>query len=241
MDRKRTIVVTAELESGSNANEIVSDVMQRNLATWEKQFPGFTLGIDGDMRNQMEFLSAMLKGGVLAILIIYGLMAIAFRSYWQPFIVLTAIPFGFMGAVLGHLIMGREVSMMSMLGFIACAGVVVNDNLVLLDRINILRKQGIEVFTAVVQAGRDRFRAIILTSVTTFIGLTPILAETSMQARFLIPMVISLAFGVICATTVTLILVPSLFLVGERVTERFSRRPLSGNDETSVGRLVEQN
>lgn len=240
LDRKRTIVITTELESGANANEIVYDLIDRNLTKWENQFPGFTLDIDGDMRNQMEFLDAMFKGGVLAILIIYGLMAIAFRSYWQPFIVLTAIPFGFMGAVIGHLVMGREVSMMSMLGFVACAGVVVNDNLVLLDRINVLRKEGVEVFAAVVQAGRDRFRAIILTSVTTFIGLTPILAETSMQARFLIPMVISLAFGVICATTVTLILVPSLFLVGERFTERFLHKRPIHEDDQRLETLVEQ-
>jgi multidrug efflux pump subunit AcrB len=139
-------------------------------------------------------------------------------------IVLSAIPFGFMGAIIGHMLMGREVSMMSMLGFIACAGVVVNDNLVLLDRINTLRKHGMEVFEAVAQAGRDRFRAIVLTSVTTFVGLTPILFEQSMQANFLIPMVISLAFGVMFATTVTLLLVPCTFLMGERTTEWLRRR-----------------
>ena len=148
-------------------------------------------------------------------------MAISFRSYWQPLLILTAIPFGFMGAVFGHMIMGREVSMLSMLGFVACAGVVVNDNLVLLDRINQLRQQGLAVMDAVVQGGRDRFRAILLTSVTTFIGLVPIMAEQSVQARFLIPMVISLAFGVLFATLVTLILVPSLYVTAEAIGHRW--------------------
>src|SRR5690606_17182164 len=136
-----------------------------------------------------------------------------------PLLILTAVPFGFMGAIIGHLIMGREVSMLSMLGFIACAGVVVNDNLVLLDRINQLRQQGMAVFEAVVQAGRDRFRAIILTSLTTFIGLVPIMLEQSVQARFLIPMVISLSFGVLFATAVTLILVPTLYLLGDHTAQ----------------------
>ncbi len=219
IDRKRTIVVTAELQDGYNANEVVSDLLDNNLVQWQSQFPGFSLSIDGDMRMQMEFLDSLAKNFLFSLLIIYGLFAIAFRSYWQPLIILTAIPFGFMGAVIGHLIMGREVSMMSMLGFVACAGVVVNDNLVLLDRISSLRKQGMSVYAAVVEGGRNRFRAIALTSITTFIGLTPILAEQSMQARFLIPMVISLAFGVIFATTVTLLLVPTLFLMGERFAE----------------------
>lgn len=233
LDRKRTIVITAELQDGYNANEIVSDLIANNLDKWQREFPGFTLGIDGDMRMQMEFLDSMSKNFMFALLIIYGLFAIAFRSYWQPIIVLTAIPFGFMGSVIGHLIMGREVSMMSMLGFVACAGVVVNDNLVLLDRISTLRQQGHSVYAAVIEGGRNRFRAIVLTSLTTFIGLTPILAEQSMQARFLIPMVISLSFGVIFATTVTLILVPTLYLIGERFTELHWWRRLFGSKPES--------
>lgn len=123
--------------------------------------------------------------------------------------------------------------MMSILGFFACAGVVVNDNLVLLDRVNSLQAEGKKMFDAVVQAGRDRFRPIILTSVTTFIGLMPIMAETSSQARFLIPMVISLSFGVMFATTVTLFLVPNLFLVSERFRGKLKHQPVATTaDET---------
>ncbi|GAB3105633.1 efflux RND transporter permease subunit [Aestuariicella hydrocarbonica] len=232
IDRKRAIAITAEVAEGKGEpNEIVASLLKNNLPAWRQQYPGFDLTITGDMEDESQFLVSTTRNFGLAILVIYGLMAVAFGSYWQPVLILTAIPFGFMGAVIGHLIMGREVSMMSMLGFFACAGVVVNDNLVLLDRINQLRHQGMEVFAAVVQAGLDRFRPIILTSVTTFIGLVPIMAETSTQARFLIPMVISLSFGVLFATGVTLILVPSLYLLAERIKarlagEKISRGPL---------------
>jgi len=224
VDRKRAIIISAEVEEGvSDPASLLADLRQRNTAAWKQAYPGFDLAVDGDMGDEAEFLASALRHFALAMLIVYGLMAVAFRSYWQPFLVLTAIPFGFMGAVIGHLIMGREVSMMSMLGFFACAGVVVNDNLVLLDRINQLRKQGLEVFDAVVQAGRDRFRPIVLTSLTTFIGLMPIMAETSTQALFLIPMVISLSFGVLFATAVTLILVPAMYLSGEQLRAALSK------------------
>ena len=126
--------------------------------------------------------------------------------------------------IVGHLVMGRAVSIFSMLGVLACAGVVVNDNLVLIDRINQLRAQGHSVVESLLQGGQDRFRPIILTSLTTFIGLLPIMSETSVQAQFLIPMVISLSFGVLLATGVTLILVPALYLFGEQFQDRFLRR-----------------
>ena len=151
-------------------------------------------------------------------LIIYALMAVAFRSYWQPLLVLTAVPFGLMGAIFGHLILGWEVSLFSIMGVTACAGVVVNDNLVLIDRINRLREQDNDLLTSILQAGEDRFRPIILTSLTTFVGLLPIMSETSVQAQFLIPMVTSLAFGVLFATGVTLLLVPALFLIADDIS-----------------------
>jgi multidrug efflux pump subunit AcrB len=221
-DRKRNITLTAELEEGADAQAIVADLMDRHLADWRQEFPGLTLTPDGTMQDQQDFMSHLGKNFLLAVLVIYGLMAINFRSYWQPLMILTAIPFGFMGAIIGHLIMGREVSMLSMLGFVAAAGVVVNDNLVLLDRINTLRRQGMEVLEAVLQGGRDRFRAIVLTSVTTFIGLMPIMFEQSVQARFLIPMVISLSYGVLFATLVTLVLVPTLYVSADRFGQRWN-------------------
>ncbi|MGL6161454.1 efflux RND transporter permease subunit [Microbulbifer sp.] len=215
-DRERTVRVTAELTPGAaSAHEILQQLRENNVPEWEKQFPGFSLKTGGEMQEEEEFSGAIIAFFVLSLFTIYALLAIAFRSYSQPLLILTAVPFGFFGALLGHLLMGHDISIMSMLGFLAAAGVVVNDNLVLMDRINQLRAEGMAVMDAVVQAGRDRFRPIILTSLTTFIGLVPIMFERSIQAQFLIPMVISLAFGVLCATAVTLILVPNLYKVIE--------------------------
>ncbi|WP_111641537.1 efflux RND transporter permease subunit [Marinimicrobium alkaliphilum] len=234
-DRKRNIAISASTDEGGDANAIVEAMIERNLQELRRDFPGLTLEPAGNMRDQADFMANMGRDFLIALLVIYGLMAVNFRSYWQPLLILTAVPFGFMGAVIGHLIMGREVSMLSMLGFIACAGVVVNDNLVLVDRINSLRRQGMAVFEAVTQAGRDRFRAIVLTSLTTFIGLMPIMFEQSVQARFLIPMVISLAYGVIFATLVTLILVPTLYWLGYRVGERWQGWRRLDEDESMLG------
>ncbi len=223
LNRKRTVEVTAEvLPDSSSPREIVDDVMARYLPKWRGLYPGLTIDLDGELEEQEAFQGALLKYMGLSMLIIYGLMAIPFRSYWQPLLVLTAVPFGVMGAILGHMIMGREISMFSLLGVLACAGVVVNDNLVLIDRINQLRERGMEVRDALLQGGQDRFRPIILTSLTTFIGLLPIMSETSVQAQFLIPMVISLAFGVLFATGVTLLLVPALYLFGENMQRRLA-------------------
>ena len=155
---------------------------------------------------------------------IFGVMAIMFRSYWQPLLVLTAVPFGFMGGVFGHLIVGVGLSMFSILGMMACAGVVVNDNVVLIDRINTLRRSGFSAKRAVLTGAIQRFRPIVLTSVTTFLGLTPILLETSVQAQFLIPMVTSLSFGVLFASFVTLLFVPALYLVGDDIQSRVRKR-----------------
>tara|TARA_R110000772_G_scaffold96694_1_gene195527 strand:- start:78330 stop:81455 length:3126 start_codon:yes stop_codon:yes gene_type:complete len=218
LNRKRTLEVSAEVVPGSVVPRAVVDAILRDhLPQWKRQFPGLSLSLDGELQEESAFMDAMLKYLVLAMLVIYALMAVPFRSYFQPLLVLTAVPFGVMGAIFGHFILNWEVSMFSFLGVIACAGVVVNDNLVLIDRINQLRAAGHPVLRALLQAGEDRFRPIILTSLTTFVGLLPIMAETSVQAQFLIPMVTSLAFGVLFATGVTLLLVPCLYLVGEQI------------------------
>ncbi|WP_193162703.1 efflux RND transporter permease subunit [Microbulbifer hainanensis] len=215
-DRERTVQITAELTPGAaDAHEILKQLRDKDVPQWEKQFQGFSLKTAGEMQEEEEFSGSLVAFFVLSLFGIYALLAIAFRSYSQPILILTAVPFGFLGAILGHLLMGYDISIMSMLGFLAAAGVVVNDNLVLMDRINQLRSEGVAVMDAVVQAGRDRFRPIILTSLTTFLGLVPIMFERSIQAQFLIPMVVSLAFGVLCATVVTLILVPNLYKIVE--------------------------
>ena len=155
---------------------------------------------------------------------IYALLAIPLKSYLQPLIVMSAIPFGFIGAILGHWAFGLELSIMSMFGFVALTGVVVNDNLVLIDFINRRRGDGIATMQAVAESGVVRFRPILLTSLTTCASLTPLLLERSVQAMFLIPMAVSLAFGVLFATTISLLLVPCSYLILDDIVRVF-RRP----------------
>jgi predicted RND superfamily exporter protein/ribosome modulation factor len=158
----------------------------------------------------MDFMS---KAYLFALLGMYVMMATLFRSYLQPFMVMFAIPFGVIGAVLGHLLIGKDITLWSLVGMIAVSGVVVNDNLVLVDYVNRNREQGIPLMQSIREAGAARFRPIMLTSLTTFAGLTPLMFEQSLQAQFLIPMAISLAFGVMFATLVSLILVPAAYYV----------------------------
>ncbi|CAA0081396.1 Swarming motility protein SwrC [Zhongshania aliphaticivorans] len=202
--------ITAEVEDGFNAKQITSSILTNDAVEWAAIFPGSKVRREGAQESQETFISELFQMGLLSIILIYGLFAIVFRSYWQPLLVLSAIPFGLMGAILGHILFGREISMFSILGVVAVAGVVVNDNLVMLDRINQLLAEKVEIQRAIIQGASDRFRPIILTSLTTFTGMMPIMLEGSIQARFLIPMVLSLAFGVLLATTVTLLFVPAL-------------------------------
>jgi multidrug efflux pump subunit AcrB len=145
----------------------------------------------------------------------YALLAIPFKSYSQPLLIMTAIPFGIVGAILGHFLIGYDMSILSMFGIVALSGVVVNDSLLMIDRINQGRKNGEDLHDSVLSAGQRRFRPILLTSLTTFFGLAPMILETSTQAQFLIPMAISLAFGILFATAITLILVPTLYNILE--------------------------
>jgi len=224
LDRMRTLEVRADIRYDQGSPRAVVDAVLADwLPKWQARYPGLGLNLDGELEEETAFRTAMVKYMGLSMILIFGLMAIAFRSYWQPLLVLTAVPFGIMGAIFGHGMMGVQVSLFSLMGVIACAGVVVNDNLVLIDRINSLRQQGLPMWDALLQGGEERFRPIILTSLTTFIGLLPIMSETSVQAQFLIPMVTSLAFGVLFATGVTLVLVPALFLIGDDVALWFQR------------------
>ena len=154
---------------------------------------------------------------------IYALMAIPLKSFLQPILIMTAIPFGIVGAIGGHLLCGYDLSILSMFGIVALSGVVVNDNIVLVDWVNSRRGQHATLFEAVRTAGAQRFRPILLTSLTTFGGLAPLLLEKSVQARFLVPMAISLGFGVMFATTISLVLVPSLYMVLDDVWSRLVR------------------
>ena len=222
-DRERSIRITALPSTGKLTVSEIAGVIYGDVATEMRElFPEVSVKKDGQLEDQEEFNSTGLKLFGLAILLIYSLMAIEFKSYLKPIGVLSAIPFGIMGAIFGHLLMGLDFSLLSLVGVLAVSGVVVNDNLVLIDRIIQLREKGEDLYDALVRASVDRFRPIILTSITTFIGLTPILMETSLQAQFLIPMVASLSFGVLFATAVTLLFVPCLYMAGATLKQKIT-------------------
>ena len=223
-DRNRTVNVTADvdLEIG-NANEILAaverDVLPRILADYR----GLTYSLEGEQQGQRETLEGLRQSFTLALFLIYALLAVPFRSYLQPMIVMSAIPFGIIGAVGGHVMMGKDLAILSVFGMVALTGVVVNDSLVLIDFINRTYRSGTPLRQAIREAGEKRFRPILLTSLTTFAGLTPLLLEKSLQAQFLIPMAISLAFGVLFATGIILIFVPVGYYILEDVKAFFRR------------------
>jgi multidrug efflux pump subunit AcrB len=181
------------------------------------RYPGLRYSIEGEGKEQQESLSDVIRGFGIALFCIYALLAIPFRSFTQPAIVMAAIPFGLVGALFGHLIMGFNISILSLFGMVGLAGVVVNDSLVLIHATNRIRGERLNAQEAVTRAGGMRFRAIILTSLTTFAGLTPMFLERSLQAQFLIPMAISLGFGVLFATGITLLLVPCGYVILEDI------------------------
>jgi multidrug efflux pump subunit AcrB len=215
-DRKRVINVSASVESKqANANEILTALEAELFPQLQRDYPGLTFEKAGEQKEQKESIASMGEGFLLALLVIYALLAIPFKSYAQPLLIMAAIPFGFVGAVLGHLLMGYQISILSIFGLVALSGVVVNDSLLLIDAINKNRAAGQGIAQAAISAGQRRFRPILLTSLTTFFGLMPMILETSVQAKFLIPMAISLGFGILFATGITLVLVPSLYVILE--------------------------
>jgi multidrug efflux pump subunit AcrB len=214
--RRRVIAVTADVdETVTNANELRTDLEKRFLPQLELNYPGLRYAMEGEGKEQKESLSDVGSGFVIALFLIYALLAIPFKSFTQPFVVMSAIPFGMVGAVIGHLIMGLNLSLLSLFGIVGLAGVVVNDSLVLVHATNRIRDQGASPREAINQGGALRFRAVILTSLTTFAGLTPMILERSLQAQFLIPMAVSLGFGVLFATVITLLLVPCGYMILE--------------------------
>jgi multidrug efflux pump subunit AcrB len=208
--------------------------------------PGVQVGFEGEQAEQRDFLSAMVRGQIVALIVIFALLAVPLRSYIQPLIIMMAIPFGLVGAVWGHVIMGLNITIMTMFGIVALSGVVVNDSLVMVDFINRYRRGTESVFDAVRRAGAQRFRPIMLTSLTTFAGLTPLMLEKSMQARFLIPMAVALAFGVVFSTTISLVFVPCAYLIVTDVKrsgrmllrlDRSREQPLELEGEETAPRL----
>ncbi|CAN5116002.1 efflux RND transporter permease subunit [soil metagenome] len=226
-DRRRAITITADIDPNvpdANANQVVAGLEEGVLREVRSKYPGVTYSFEGEQKDQRDSVAEIGIGFVLSLLGMYVLMAVPLRSYIQPAIIMTVIPFGIVGAIIGHIIMFTELSIMSMCGIVALAGVVVNDSLVLVDYVNRERALGHPVIQAVREAGARRFRPILLTSLTTFGGLLPMLVETDLQAKFLVPMAISLGFGILFATTITLILVPAIYLILEDVKGIFLRQ-----------------
>ena len=222
-DRKRSINITADVDlTEANANEIITKFEKDHIEPLLDNYPSVNYSFEGEQREQRDTLGSLFKNFALALFVVYILLAIPFKSYLQPLIIMSAIPFGFTGAVIGHLIMGMNLAVLSIIGIVALSGVVVNDSLVMVDFINRYRREDNKTpIEAAIAAGPRRFRPILLTSVTTFVGLFPLLIEKSVQAKFLVPMAISLAFGVLFATFITLLLVPTSYLVIEDIKEYF--------------------
>jgi multidrug efflux pump subunit AcrB len=219
---KRVVSVSTDVEPKRDIVQVVEALNKEVLPQLRADYPGLTWSFQGSNAEMRESTQTLFGYFGLAIVVIYALLAVAFRSYAQPFIVLSAIPFGVIGAVIGHIIMGYDLSVISMMGIVALSGVMVNDSLIMTDYANKMRKKH-DVMDAIHMAGLRRFRPIVLTTLTTFGGLTPILLETSMQAQYLIPMAISLGFGIIFATAIILILVPCLYMALEDIKKRFHR------------------
>ncbi len=247
-DRERAVRVSAEVDKEKyEPGKITEDILAQELPEVLAQFPGVRPKLSGATESQRDVQQELIKGALFALFLIYALMAVPLKSYSQPLIIMSVIPFGIIGALVGHWILGIVVGMMSFFGIIALSGVVVNDSLILVDFVNRERESGVPLLQAVTDAASKRFRAILLTSLTTFFGLIPIVLETSLQAQILIPMAASLAFGILFATVITLFLIPTMYLILDDfgtwrkeamhhlVPKRFRDSPHHGKDAVVTG------
>ena len=222
---QRVLTVTADVATNVVTGDEVTGLLEASvLPALVGRHPELSYSFGGEIEEMRESFGALVGGFALAMLGIYALLAIPFGSYTQPLIIMAAIPFGIIGALLGHAILGLQLAIMSMFGIIGLSGVVVNDSLVMIDFVNERLRQGMPGREAIIEGAKARFRPIFLTSVTTFLGVAPLVFETSIQAQFLIPMAVSLGFGILFATLVLMLIVPSLAMVQHRLTERAKGR-----------------
>jgi multidrug efflux pump subunit AcrB len=213
-DGMRRVAVSAGVDTHkANANEIFAELSAHYFPDLKNRYPGVYVALQGEQKKMRESFGSLIIGFPLAVLGIFIVIATMFRSYAQPFVIMFTVPFGIIGAILGHLLLGYDLSMMSMFGMVALTGVVVNDAIVLIERVNENFAGGMPFFDAILKGGARRFRAIFLTTLSTVGGLTPLILETDFQAKFLIPMALSIAAGVAFATVLTLVLVPSLMAI----------------------------
>lgn len=222
IDRQRSVSVTAKVDKAvAEPGKLASEVSETVIPEILKAYPMVKFELYGASKDEQDAMQSLAVGFIFALIAIYGLMAIPLKSYSQPIIIMSVIPFGIVGAVIGHYVLGLAMSILSMFGVIALAGVVVNDSLIFVDYVNRMIARGQSVKEAVQAAGQRRFRAILLTSLTTFFGLIPIVLETSLQAKIVIPMAVSLAFGILFSTVITLLLLPSLYVILHDISSLF--------------------
>lgn len=225
INQKRSITISADIDSEKiESRKVVTEMNDDSIPEILANYPSVKYGVEGASKDQQDFLRQLGMAAIGALFLIYGLIAIPTKSYTQPLVIMSVIPFGIIGAIVGHWLLGKTINMMSMYGFIALTGVVVNDSLIMVDFINKAKGSGMKMIDVVTQAGTKRFRAILLTSLTTFFGILPLYFESSLQAQFIIPMAISLGFGIVFATVITLFLIPSLYLIKEDLAKLFSRK-----------------
>jgi len=242
VDGQRSVSVTAKVNKDIlEPNTVIKDVMVKAIPELLKKYPGVEFKLQGNTKEQGEAIFSLAQGFLFALFAIYALMAIPLKSYSQPLIIMSVIPFGIVGAIIGHLVLGMSVSVLSICGIIALSGVVVNDSLIMVDFVNRARSEGMNLLDAAINAGSQRFRAIVLTSLTTFMGLMPIIFERSLQAQVVIPMAISLAFGILFATVITLLLVPSLYLILDDLKAFFSKTYAAKRAEENANLAMQKN
>ncbi|MGH8467313.1 MAG: efflux RND transporter permease subunit, partial [Pseudomonas sp.] len=226
IDRQRTVSLTADVDAEiAQSTTVIQDISRNFIPQLLERYPSVSFGLGGASQEQAELIQRIAIFFGAAMFLMYALLAVPLKSYIQPVIVMSIIPFGMIGALIGHILFDTTISMMSLFGLVALAGVVVNDSLIMVDFIN--RKQaeeGVSLTEAIVAAGTVRFRAILLTTVTTFLGLLPIMFETSLQAQLVIPMTLSLGWGIVFGTVLSLLMIPSLYLVLEDIRHGFSGR-----------------
>ncbi|MGI9304047.1 MAG: efflux RND transporter permease subunit, partial [Gammaproteobacteria bacterium] len=232
INRNRTINVRGDVNKQTARIEAIKSDLGKFVAAEVARYPGMGFSLEGEAREQRESFGSLKLGSLFVLFVVYALLAIPFKSYVQPAIVMSVIPFGVLGAIIGHMIMGMSLSIISVMGMLALAGVVVNDSLVLVDYVNRRRAEGMRVMDAVRTAGVARFRPVLLTSLTTFAGLMPLIFEKSTQAQFLIPMAVSLGFGILFATFITLLLVPINYLILEDISKPFRSASVSSAART---------
>ena len=218
INKKRVVFVSGRVDKQiTSSSEVLADLQQKYLPTLQQKYPDISIDFGGQAREQNTATASLIQGFGLSLVLIYALLAIPLKSYIQPLIIMSIIPFGVIGAIVGHMLLGIPLGLLSFFGILALSGVVVNDSLVLVNRYNEFRAEGLNFYDAIERAAQSRFRAIILTSLTTFMGLSPLVFESSFQAQFLVPMAVSLAFGILFATLITLIIVPTVLGIGERL------------------------